>query len=514
MSTRYLLPQSDVDITHVQSYDAGSWPGSTAVIWSRINDATDNPAAAASEPANNGDTDGLFLSSLTEYGYIALDGDLPAGAAVSGLTIRLWAMQVAAEPGAYNATIKAVVQIGGVDYDLSPDVVIDETQAYQLVTFTQDTNPATGAAWTAAELNALTIGLAAQSGSGNGVMVSALSALATYTAGDAGGDWTYTVNRARGLAVDATGVTAPEGYTISSYAWNWGDGTPAGAGVTASHTYAVRGTYTVTLTLTLNSGETITLPKEITIMALAITAVTPLHATRGATGTAITITCTDAGATQDTSTLTIGGVAVIVDSWSATSIVCHADDSPATPLGAQDLVLTVGGVAVTLEKQIYVYDDTDNKDATEIELGMVDEVFLDGLQVGFTSDALDMEFGTREVEYEPADRMDTVQVFSYTGPTQVRVRFDQLDGTLMAKLLGGTYTEATRVLEVAGNDTFAEHSLMIIESSGAVHLFKRVKITGTVTLSLNKTVRGIPVTFRVLSLNEPSARKYESRLPA
>jgi PKD repeat protein len=55
-------------------------------------------------------------------------------------------------------------------------------------------------------------------------------------------------------AFNGTGSTDPGG-SISSYAWNFGDGT-TGTGATPTHPYATAGTYNVTLTVTDNGGLT------------------------------------------------------------------------------------------------------------------------------------------------------------------------------------------------------------------------------------------------------------------
>ncbi len=57
------------------------------------------------------------------------------------------------------------------------------------------------------------------------------------------------------LNLDATGSTDPNpGASITSYTWDFGDGTPAGTGPTVSHTYTTPGFYTVTLVVGDSAG--------------------------------------------------------------------------------------------------------------------------------------------------------------------------------------------------------------------------------------------------------------------
>ena len=72
------------------------------------------------------------------------------------------------------------------------------------------------------------------------------------------------------LAVDAAASDDPDG-TISSYAWDFGDGA-TGSGETDTHTYGAAGTYTVRLTVTDNDGDTDTTTRSVTATAPAVLA--------------------------------------------------------------------------------------------------------------------------------------------------------------------------------------------------------------------------------------------------
>jgi PKD repeat protein len=63
---------------------------------------------------------------------------------------------------------------------------------------------------------------------------------------------------------DGAGSSDSDG-TIADYAWNFGDGTPAGSGPSTSHTFAAAGSYTVRLTVTDDAGGTGTTTRNVTV---------------------------------------------------------------------------------------------------------------------------------------------------------------------------------------------------------------------------------------------------------
>jgi thermitase len=65
----------------------------------------------------------------------------------------------------------------------------------------------------------------------------------------------YTGVEGSAVSFDGSASSDPNGKPITSYAWNFGDGS-TGSGAVVSHTYADNGVYTVTLTVTDQSGLT------------------------------------------------------------------------------------------------------------------------------------------------------------------------------------------------------------------------------------------------------------------
>jgi cellulase/cellobiase CelA1 len=110
-----------------------------------------------------------------------------------------------------------------------------------------------------------------------------------------------------------------------------------------SQTTTPSGTYSVLITgtdgsITHSATITLTVPS-----ATAAPAITLLNPTSGATGTSVTITGTNFGSTQGSSTVLFGTTAATVTSWSATSITVTVPSSLAA--GAVSVTVNVGGVA-------------------------------------------------------------------------------------------------------------------------------------------------------------------------
>lgn len=71
--------------------------------------------------------------------------------------------------------------------------------------------------------------------------------------------------RGRAVAFNSTASSDPDaGVSITSYSWNFGDGS-TGSGATTSHAYSALGTYTVTLTVTNSIGLTATTTRQVAV---------------------------------------------------------------------------------------------------------------------------------------------------------------------------------------------------------------------------------------------------------
>jgi PKD repeat protein len=66
---------------------------------------------------------------------------------------------------------------------------------------------------------------------------------------------------------DGTGSNDPEDGNVSSYSWDFNDGSPAGSGAQPQHTYSTGGTYHVTLTVADSKGATNQITHDVTVAA-------------------------------------------------------------------------------------------------------------------------------------------------------------------------------------------------------------------------------------------------------
>ena len=139
---------------------------------------------------------------------------------------------------------------------------------------------------------------------------------------------------------DASSSTDPDDQ-ISSYAWNFGDGSTA-SGKTVSHAFAAPGSYTVTLTVTDRSRLADTATKTVAVASRQVTNPLPDLAVRSidsaVLGSGPTAPCTitytlanvgsaDAGSSTTHVVLTKSGAGYELDSSSASSPQARADRS-------------------------------------------------------------------------------------------------------------------------------------------------------------------------------------------
>jgi PKD repeat protein len=84
---------------------------------------------------------------------------------------------------------------------------------------------------------------------------------------------------------DATASRPGAGHQITTYTWNWGDGTPSGGGVTTSHSFKAAGVFTVVLTVTDEAGQQNTISQTVNVGTGAPNAVFTFGVTNALTHT-------------------------------------------------------------------------------------------------------------------------------------------------------------------------------------------------------------------------------------
>ena len=140
---------------------------------------------------------------------------------------------------------------------------------------------------------------------------------------------------------NASASTAPEGLTVASYAWNFGD-TNTATGVTASNTFATAGTFNVVLTVTDSAGGTATTTNAVTVTAATAGNPTASFVFSPSAPTTETTVQFDATASTAPAGLTIDTYAWnFGDGGSTAALTVPTTTHPYTTAGTFTAVLTV-----------------------------------------------------------------------------------------------------------------------------------------------------------------------------
>ncbi len=273
-------------------------------------------------------------------------------------------------------------------------------------------------------------------------------------------------------SLDATTSTDPDG-TVASYAWDFGDSSPAGAGVKPTHTYATAGTYSVTLTVTDNKGATNSVSHDVMV---AVSNQAPVAAFTA--GTSGLVAALDASGSSDPDG-TIAGY-----SWN------FGDSQPAaTTKTVNHTYATAGTYTVSLTV-------TDNQGATAT---VSHPVTVTAAQGAFASDLFARTVASG---WGSADQGGAWAVsgtggaanFSVAAGT-AKLRLPSASATDAATLSGVSQTDAdvkvafTSDLPATGGGVYFNTTVRRVGTS-----FYSAKVlvgsTGKVTLSLARTVSG------------------------
>jgi hypothetical protein len=214
--------------------------------------------------------------------------------------------------------------------------------------------------------------------------------------------------------------------------------------------------------------------------------------------TSVTISGSGFEAAQGGGSVTIGGVAATVSSWSATAIVVVPGGG--TGLGIADVVVTPdSNTADTLADGVYIYDNTSNLDITDIDIPTVARVLINGINVGYTTDTY---------QYSPTLTLEQVRSDQYRSiiksiKTEVSGTLTftllQIDKTNLARALGGEVVDDMVVIDA--NSPLVEVTVCIIENSpGWISCWPRCQVeTPSTFIGGGNAVRKLPITFTTLT---------------
>lgn len=195
----------------------------------------------------------------------------------------------------------------------------------------------TGATYAASVANNMSVGVGFSAASTNIAPVSA---------------FTYTTSL---LTVTVNGSTSSDSDgTISTYAWQYGDGNTSTGVTPAAHTYSTAGTYTVSLTVTDNSGSSTATNHSVTVSAATTTPPTRIGYTvtnPGASTTAITL---------DPSVVTSGS-GISTGNWMIATVTTTSTTTVVTPPAGWSTLLgyhVVGTLAYAIFGMIRGSGDT------------------------------------------------------------------------------------------------------------------------------------------------------------
>src|SRR5260370_743093 len=140
-----------------------------------------------------------------------------------------------------------------------------------------------------------------------------------------------------GTSVTITGLNFGSTQGTSTVTFNGTTATPTGWSATSIVVPVPTGASTGNVVVTVGGHAS----NGVSFTVLSTPSITSLSPTSGAVGTAVTITGTNFGSTQGTSTVTFNGTAATPTSWSGTSIVAPVPSGATTGT----VVVTVNGVA-------------------------------------------------------------------------------------------------------------------------------------------------------------------------